>query len=63
MIPGVDGDTIHVVSMVDFWMGEWTKGYLVWAQPPHEGNQEGDSPIGACECLGSPTLKMMYEVK
>ena len=23
------GDSINVVSGVDFWMGEWTKGYLV----------------------------------
>ena len=29
MIPGINGDTIHVDSMVDFGWGEWTKGYLV----------------------------------
>ena len=28
-IPGIDGDTIHVDSVLDFWVGEWTKGYLV----------------------------------
>ena len=27
-ISGIDGDTFDVDSMEDFWMGEWTKGYL-----------------------------------
>ena len=31
----MDGDSINVVSMVDFWMGEWTKGNLVQAQLPY----------------------------
>ena len=33
---GIEGNSINVVSIVDFWMGEWTKEYLVWVQLPHQ---------------------------
>ena len=46
-ISGMDGDPIDVVSMVDFWMREWTKGYLVWVQLPHLGNPKGQLLIEA----------------
>ena len=35
-ISDTDGGTINVDSMVDFWMGEWTKEYFVSVQLPHQ---------------------------
>ena len=33
---GIEGNSLNVVSMVDFWVvGEWTKGYLAQAHLPH----------------------------
>ena len=31
----MDGDSTHVVSMVDCLMGEWNKGHLVCVQLPY----------------------------
>ena len=59
------GDSTHVVSMVDFWMGEWTKGHLVHAQLPHHLQTKQAAPqrnlVGVW--LVYPQKKVMYKVK
>ena len=40
----MDGDSTHVVSMVDFWMGEWTKGHLALAQLLHCSQNKQAAP-------------------
>ena len=51
----VEGNSITVVSMVEFWMGEWTKGYLVWVQLPHQKNSKKVTPIETLGVCSSPT--------
>ena len=43
-IPDINGNTIHVNCMVGFWIGEWTKWYLLQVQLPHQRNQKDKSP-------------------
>ena len=40
----MDGDSINVVSMVDFGWREWTKGHLVCVQLPHHLQTKQSSP-------------------
>ena len=58
--PHIDWDTMYVDSLVDFWMGEWTKGYLVQAQLPHWRNQKDNTPERSSGCLGSMTLNGVH---
>ena len=62
MIFGIGGDTIDVDSMEEFWMGAWTKRYLVQVQLHHQENQR-TAPHRGSMSVGSVTLKAMYMAK
>ena len=62
--PGMDGDFIDVVYMVDFWM-EGSGPKDIWSKHscPTGENQKVSSLERLCECLASITLKAMYKAK
>ena len=59
----IEGDSSNVISMVDVWMGEWTKDYLVWAWLPHWGKNPRVTPIETLGVFGSPTTKTRWQAE
>ena len=48
---------MYVVSMVDIWMGEWSKDYLAQAQLLHQKKSKRVIPIETCKVCSSLTQK------
>ena len=54
---GIKGNSLNVVPMVDFWIGEWNKDYLAQAQLPHQKKIQKEKPQYTSRVCSSLTQK------